>query len=386
MLGEYIKALLLIFVAEMGDKTQILAMMFATRYKVSKVMMGILIGSFLNHGIAVVFGKYIGSKIPTHLLQMIAGIAFILFAIWTLSEDDKEDIPDEYEKKSKGAILTVASAFFIGELGDKTQLTAITLSVDAVYPFIILIGTVTGMIITSGIGIYIGTKVGDKIPDFLIKIISGTVFLIFGVQKLYYATPDQYINPLTVGVFTLGIVVTLFLLIRSILIARKAGSMSMYRLAARRLYEYSKRMAETVETICLGEEYCGICKKGSCAIGYIKELTSDLIKGHIIQDEKILRQEIQFHRNKFDPIKLTYSLAVTINYLLTQDNKEQSIASEIRKVLEMLLFDCVIPWHNDQADYLKRVSNYNFEIMKLLEKNLDQLSRFQNEAKIKQYR
>lgn len=383
MIGEYIKALLLIFVAEMGDKTQILAMMFATRYKVSKVMVGILIGSFLNHGVAVVFGKFIGGKIPTHLLQMIAGAAFILFAIWTLSEDDEEDLPKEETNKNRSAVITVASAFFIGELGDKTQLTAITLAVDAIFPLIILLGTVSGMIVTSGIGIFIGTKIGDKTPDYLIKIVSGTVFLIFGVQKLYMATPDQYINTLTVGVFTLSILVTVALLIHSILKAQKLGKISTYRRVARDLYDYSRQMAQSVESICLGEGNCGLCKRGGCAIGYIKDLTDDLSKGNIIQNEESLHKEIQYHRDKFDPIKLTYSLAVTIRYLYRHNMDEDTKVNEIKTVLEMLLFDCIIPSKPNITNYLREVGGRNLEIMKLLENDLKLLDSIQENIQVK---
>jgi len=382
MIGEYIKALLLIFIAEMGDKTQILAMMFATRYKVTKVMLGICIGSFLNHGIAVVFGKYIGGKIPSHLLQMIAGAAFILFAIWTLSEDDEEDLIEEESQKNRGAVLTVAMAFFIGELGDKTQLTAITLSIDALYPFIILLGTVSGMILTSGIGIFVGAKMGDRIPDFLIKIISGTVFLIFGVQKLWQATPDQYITPLTVSVFTLSILVTVTLLMRSIIKARQAGKISAYKRVASHLHEYSKQIAESAKNICLGEGHCGLCKKGDCAIGYIKDLTNDLIKGDIIHDDKMLRDEIKFYKNKFDPVKLTYSLAVTIRFLFRYQEIENTKVDEIKRVLEMLLFDSIIPPQSNVTDYIKQVGSRNIEIKKLLVQDLNLLENIQSKKDV----
>ncbi|PKM94484.1 MAG: hypothetical protein CVU84_10480 [Firmicutes bacterium HGW-Firmicutes-1] len=373
MLGEYIKALFLIFFAEMGDKTQILAMMFATRFKVSKVMLGILIGSFLNHGIAVAFGKYIGGRIPAHLLQMIAGIAFIMFAIWTLSEDgEEEDDKTASNKKKGGAVITVASAFFIGELGDKTQLTAITLSVDAVFPFVVLLGTVSGMLVTSGIGIYIGSKLGDRIPDILIKIISGTVFMVFGIQKLYSATPVQYINPITVSIFALVVLVTVTLLIRTILLARKLGKVSPYKRAAGLLHDYVEKVKNTVDDICLGPDYCGHCEKGACAIGYIRELTKDIIKIPIDHSEENLRQEVRYYKNKFDVYKLTYVLAVTLNYLdVSMDDRKERRVNEIRNVLEMMLFDTILPWNDDLDDYLERAEVVNKEVKMLVIRHLD---------------
>lgn len=139
----------------MGDKTQILAMAFATQYPVKKVLLGIFFGVLLNHGSAVALGSLLATLVPLDLIQMVAGFAFIAFALWTLkSESDEKD--ENQSEKHYGPILTVATAFFIGELGDKTQLTAITLSVDAAFPLFILAGTVTGMIVTGSMGIYIG--------------------------------------------------------------------------------------------------------------------------------------------------------------------------------------------------------------------------------------
>jgi putative Ca2+/H+ antiporter (TMEM165/GDT1 family) len=115
-----LKAFMLIFVAEMGDKTQILAMAFATKYPVKKVLLGIFIGAFLNHGLAVLFGSYLSQIIPISSLQIIAGFAFVGFALWTLYSDDEEE--EETKKYKLGPIFTVSLAFFLGELGDKTQL------------------------------------------------------------------------------------------------------------------------------------------------------------------------------------------------------------------------------------------------------------------------
>ena len=129
MFQEILKAFTLIFIAEMGDKTQILAMAFATRYPVKKVLLGIGIGAFLNHGLAVLLGSLLSNFIPINTLQLVAGIAFVGFAIWSLKieEDDEEETP----KFQLGPVVTIALAFFIGELGDKTQLTAITLASDS---------------------------------------------------------------------------------------------------------------------------------------------------------------------------------------------------------------------------------------------------------------
>ncbi len=181
MIRELLGAFLLVFVAEMGDKTQILAMMFATKYRATAVLAGVFMGSLLNHGLAVLLGAQLGCLIPVSVLGTIAGAAFIYFAFSSLKygNDEKEQL-----RKYKSPIFTVGSAFFIGELGDKTQLAAITLSMDADYPWIILIGTVGAMVATSMIGIWIGSKIGKKIPDIFIKTFSAVLFFMFGVTKL----------------------------------------------------------------------------------------------------------------------------------------------------------------------------------------------------------
>lgn len=183
MIQEFLQAFFFIFIAEMGDKTQILAMTFATKYNAGQVFLGIFIGVVINHSIAIVLGSCLSNLINPDILQVLAGILFIIFGLWSLINDDDEE--DNKKAFKHGAVLTVASAFFIGELGDKTQLTAMTLSMDSVYPVFILIGTVTGMLVTSCIGVFIGAKIGDKISNTVIQIASGVIFLQFGILKLF---------------------------------------------------------------------------------------------------------------------------------------------------------------------------------------------------------
>ena len=133
MITEFFKSMFLIFMAEMGDKTQILAMAFATQFMIKEVLLGVCLGSLLNHGIAVVLGAYLSHVIPQDAVQIAAGFLFIGFALLSLKADEEDE--EEKAKKDLSPILTVAIAFFIGELGDKTQLTAITLASDATFPF-----------------------------------------------------------------------------------------------------------------------------------------------------------------------------------------------------------------------------------------------------------
>ena len=185
MLQEFIQSFLLIFVAEMGDKTQILAMTFATQYKLGSVLLGIFVGVLANHGLAVLVGTYLSDILPIQTLQIIAGFCFIAFGLWTLKPENEENEVQNRKKRNFGPMLTVAAAFFIGELGDKTQLTAITLAANSRLPIIILTGTVSAMMLTGGLGIFVGTKIGDKIPKSIIKIAASAIFILLGFLKLY---------------------------------------------------------------------------------------------------------------------------------------------------------------------------------------------------------
>lgn len=218
MITELIRAFLLIFAAEMGDKTQIIAMTFATQYKVKEVLAGVFLGVFLNHGLAIVLGRYISRLIPMGWIQLIAGIMFVIFGLLSLKEEKEESSEN---KKGFGPIITVALAFFIGELGDKTQLTAMTLAAEGNYPFFILAGTILGMIATSGLGIFIGSKIGEKIPDIFIKVISSLVFVFFGTLKLYKWLPIEFSNSYYSIIYFIIIISIQIILIRRLILTRK---------------------------------------------------------------------------------------------------------------------------------------------------------------------
>lgn len=370
MLKEYLQALLFIFIAEMGDKTQILAMMFATKYKMSKVLLGVLIGSFLNHGVAVLFGSLIGGMIPANVLQTIAGSAFIFFAFWSLKEDDDED--DEESTKKLGPVLTVAAAFFIGELGDKTQLTAITLSVDAVYPFFILLGTVSGMLLTSGVGIIVGSKIGDKIPELFMKFIAYGLFLAFGSMKLYTSLPEQYINIFNVSGFIVFIVICSALLIKPILDKKKRGEKSSYQKAAMTLYEYMNQMKNNFDNICLGENKCGHCQGQNCLVGYTKDMIKEGIEQGTITNTIEADSREVWAKKAFDHAKIVDSLKFTLKYLMDnyQDLHKRNMSNAIRNSLEMALFEETLEFDGDIDIYLEHIKEKNPLIMEELRKSL----------------
>src|SRR5699024_952019 len=115
----------------------------------------VTIGVVFNHAIAIILGSFISMVIPTTYIHIIAGFLFIIFGLNSLKIDEDEVVED---KKEFSPILTVAIALFIGELGDKTQLATMTLAAESINPIVVLMGTSMAMIVTSSLGIFIGSK------------------------------------------------------------------------------------------------------------------------------------------------------------------------------------------------------------------------------------
>lgn len=184
-----------ITLAEMGDKTQLLAMAFAVRFKFWKVIAGIFLATVLNHAMAVALGSFLTQyKAIDIAIQSVAALSFILFGLWTIHGDKLEG---EQDRKSRfGPLMTVAVAFFLAEMGDKTQLT--TLALSAKYPDVpalVLAGTTTGMLIADGFGIVFGVLMCRRIPERKVKIVSAAVFVLFGFLATWEVCSVDYRFP-----------------------------------------------------------------------------------------------------------------------------------------------------------------------------------------------
>jgi putative Ca2+/H+ antiporter (TMEM165/GDT1 family) len=177
---------------EMGDKTQLLAMAMATRFKFWKVMIGVLIATLLNHGLAVAVGALLAS-VPgwQGWVKFAAALLFIIFGLWALKGDEMDD--EKTTKKGYGDIATVAIAFFIAEMGDKTQLATITLAANYSYaPLLVLAGTTTGMMFADGIGIFAGVLLHRKLPDGVLKLFAAGAFVLFGLAGLWESCIETF--------------------------------------------------------------------------------------------------------------------------------------------------------------------------------------------------
>lgn len=208
----FLTALALVTIAETGDKTQLLAMAFATRFKAREVLTGVFIATIFNHTLAVALGEFLTTKISISYIQIAAAISFIGFGLWTLRGDKLEG---EDKKKTRfGPIGTVSIAFFIAELGDKTQLATIALAAKFQTPFYILMGTTIGMLIADALGIWLGVLMGKKIPEKIVKAVSAGIFILFGIAGLYSNIPDIYLNTWTVVTFVIVLSVLIYGAIR----------------------------------------------------------------------------------------------------------------------------------------------------------------------------
>jgi putative Ca2+/H+ antiporter (TMEM165/GDT1 family) len=348
MFVELIKAFGLIFIAEMGDKTQILAMAFATKYNIKKVLIGVFIGSLLNHALAVIIGSNLQYIIPLNTLSIIAGFSFILFGLWNLRMDDEE----EKNKIGKyGPIVTVGLAFFIGELGDKTQLTAIALSTDAVYPLFVLMGTVLGMVFTSLIGIIAGIKLGSKIDEFYIKLVASAIFLLFGYIKLFDSLDPVYLNGMYVSIFSVVVLsINIFLLVPAIKIHHEKTSR--FRRVAQQLQDYYSHMYEQLEDICLGLDVCKVCGGTNCLVGYTKEIIRNIKDNKPFEFDYILDDKMH---KKWSRSRVLESLKETI-LLLKEDWNNESYLNihKVRNVFEQIMYSKVI-LADDFETYLKEL-------------------------------
>ena len=199
MLSVYLACTAFVVLAEMGDKTQLLGMAFATRFKASTVLAGVFVATVLNHFLAAAVGDFITEFIPLSYIQIIAALAFVFFGLWTLRGDtlDGEDKKDRFSP-----FWTVAIAFFFAEMGDKTQLATIALAAKYHNILWVLLGTTTGMMISNALGIFVGVVMGKRIPEKTVKTVSASIFILFGYLGLYTSITNTLWKFVSLGIVT----------------------------------------------------------------------------------------------------------------------------------------------------------------------------------------
>jgi len=170
--------------AEMGDKTQLLAFILAARFKKPvPIILGILAATLINHGLAGALGAWITSSLSPEILRWVLGVSFLGMAVWTLIPDKIE--ADETRVANRlGVFGATFVTFFLAEMGDKTQLATVALAAHYAAPLLVIAGTTLGMLIADVPAVLIGNKFAQKIPMKLVHAIAAAIFALMGVLTL----------------------------------------------------------------------------------------------------------------------------------------------------------------------------------------------------------
>lgn len=177
----FLASLAVVFLAEMGDKTQLLVLAFAARYPWRTVFLGMTAGILAVHSLAVLLGSLAGDVVPRDLLQGMASLLFLAFGVWTLRGGQEEE---GVAASSRSPFWTVASVFFLGEMGDKTQLAAFTMAANFDSSLSVLSGAVIGMLAADSLGVLCGVLLHRRLPERRLQLISGGIFILFGLIGL----------------------------------------------------------------------------------------------------------------------------------------------------------------------------------------------------------
>lgn len=192
----FIASLIFVVLAEMGDKTQLLAMAFACKFRWQTVMWGVFVATAANHLMAAAAGSYLAAIVPMATIKIAAAVSFIIFGLWTIRGDTLEG---EDKKYNFSPFWTVTIAFFMAEMGDKTQLATIALAVEYNTIIPVWMGTTIGMVISNGFGIIVGNVMGKHIPERAIKWASALIFIAFGLYGLYENLPRHFLSPIVIS-------------------------------------------------------------------------------------------------------------------------------------------------------------------------------------------
>ena len=173
-----------IFVAELGDKSQLMALAFASRYRAIDVLIGITAATALVHAFSVLIGRLVAVSLPTRAINIAAGLAFLAFAAWTIRGDSlSSDEEARARRAARAPIIAVGAAFFLAELGDKTMLATVTLATTEEW-FGTWVGSTIGMVAADAMAIVVGKQLGTRLPERAIKVGAAISFVVFGVLLL----------------------------------------------------------------------------------------------------------------------------------------------------------------------------------------------------------
>jgi putative Ca2+/H+ antiporter (TMEM165/GDT1 family) len=170
--------------AEIGDKTQLLAFILAARFKRPfPIIAGILCATLVNHGLAGALGAWITSAVSADVMRWVLGVSFIAMAIWTLIPDKIEE-EETQVAKHLGVFGATLVTFFLAEMGDKTQIATVALAAHYANPWLVVAGTTLGMLLADVPAVFVGDKFAAKMPMKLVHSIAAGIFAVMGLLAL----------------------------------------------------------------------------------------------------------------------------------------------------------------------------------------------------------
>jgi putative Ca2+/H+ antiporter (TMEM165/GDT1 family) len=209
MIEDFCLSTGMIFLAELGDKTQLVALTLATRYNTRVVLAGILVATLLVHIFSAALGNLAGGFLPTHWIQFLAGIAFVGFGLWTLRGDCVDEEECRHHQGISSPFLVVGTVFFLAELGDKTMLSTVTLATGCSF-IPVWLGSTLGMVVSDGLAIWVGKILGSRLPERTVKTGAAIIFFAFGIWSGIQG--GRHLSPVYwgLGAITVAILYLLF--------------------------------------------------------------------------------------------------------------------------------------------------------------------------------
>lgn len=182
-MGALLAAVGLVFVAELGDKTQLVALGLGARHRLGPVLVGVTLGYAATNLLSVVVGGLLGSALPTRALGIGGGVLFLGFAAWSLRADDDDDAgdgPTGGDERWPRVVASVAATMFVAELGDKTMLATATLAAQG-DPVLVWVGATIGITASGALGVLVGRSMGARLPERTTRLGSAGLFAVFGI-------------------------------------------------------------------------------------------------------------------------------------------------------------------------------------------------------------
>ena len=193
-MSSFWSALVVVFVAELGDKTQLVALGFGARYRLGWVLTGIGLAYVATNLVSVVIGALLGAALPDDVVRVAGGVLFLSFAVWTLRDPDgdgseggeREADATTVSRPPARVVMSVAAAMFVAEFGDKTMLATVTLA-STRNPVFVWVGATLGIFLAGALGAVAGRAIGDRVPERSVRIGAAVLFAVFGIALLVSA-------------------------------------------------------------------------------------------------------------------------------------------------------------------------------------------------------